>query len=63
MNNKGNLNPDKLYSMMKHSHPAFIQRLDAVDNQVKKISGKDDTKEAYVEYATIFENSFVSKHG
>ncbi len=34
--NKGNLNPDHLYSALHYSHPPLIERLDAIRKAMKK---------------------------
>lgn len=34
--NKGNLNPDPLYSALHYSHPPLIERLDAIKAAMKK---------------------------
>lgn len=54
LNNKGNLNPDKIYSIMKFSHPAFTERLDAIDDEVMVLTGEQNVNNAYKKYATMY---------
>ena len=37
VNNASNLNPDKLYAMIKFNHPALVERLQAIDEHILKI--------------------------
>ena len=63
LNNKGNLNPDWLYSIFKFSHPAFTERLDAIDKQVIKLTAESELQKAYQKYSEMFKEKFVKRHG
>lgn len=39
--NKSNANPDPLFSAYHHTHPALVERLDAISTAIFK-SGKED---------------------
>ncbi|WUR05057.1 CAAX prenyl protease [Vairimorpha necatrix] len=34
--NKGNLSPDYVYSTFYHSHPTLVERMELIDNEMKK---------------------------
>ena len=57
VNNQANLNPDWLYALLKFDHPALVERLQAIDNEIiKYVKSKtgyslsfDDAKANYQE--------------
>ena len=38
INNSGNLNPDSVYAMLKYDHPALIERLEAIEKHMEKVT-------------------------
>jgi hypothetical protein len=72
VNNAANLNPDKLYAMLKFNHPALVERLNAIDLYILKVTIEikkgssysvdkfEELKDAYME---AFKDSIIKRHG
>ena len=72
VNNAANLNPDKLYAMLKFNHPALVERLHAIDLYILKVimeikKGKSYTVDNFEElkdtYMEAFKESIIKRHG
>jgi hypothetical protein len=72
VNNAANLNPDKLYAMLKFNHPALVERLHAIDLYILKVTmeikkGKSYTVDNFEElkdaYMEAFKESIIKRHG
>lgn len=63
VSNSSNLNPDHWYSKFKNDHPPLLERTDAIDEEVKRLTGKEDLDEAYEAYEKDFEEKLRERHG
>jgi len=67
--NQGNLNPDWLYSYLKHTHPPLIQRIEAIDKYIAEFSNRESTDDPIDDpekikeiYHNIFKALFHKRH-
>ena len=44
------MNPDKLFSLLKYTHPTMIERLEKIDLYIIQITKKDTLADAYLAY-------------
>eukprot|EP00398_MALV-I-01_sp_L67-1_P000978 gene978-362_t len=51
--NKGDLNPDKLYAWYHHTHPVLTERLEGIENNIQKRGAKEEEMQKKSEYNSL----------
>lgn len=66
VDNSGNLNPDPLYALYHYSHPALVERLQSIENNMALAAGvKTDAPYDKIAdaYQTKFKEKIIEAHG